>query len=203
MKTLNFEDKNEWMSARKGKITGSRLNDIILKKGGGYKKGYYELIAERIEIEDQDGVVENPMERGHQLEPIALEKFKEQTGKDVDNSLVIWTRDDNEKIAVSPDGFIGETEAVECKCLNSASHIEALLTGKIPKEYEMQVLQYFIVNDKLEKLYFVFYDPRIPAKEFFYYEVKREDIADKITEYLTYETELLAEIDKIVADLIF
>ena len=70
------------------------------------------------------------------------------------------SRDDDENIAVSPDGFIGTTEAVECKCLSSARHIEALLTRAIPSEYEYQVLQYFIVNDKLEMLNFVCYDPR-------------------------------------------
>lgn len=203
MKTLKFKTREEWEEARAGKITGSKLSDITLKRGGGYKKGYYEIIAEKIAIPDKEGVPQNPMDRGTYLEPIALQRFEFQTGKKVDNSLVIWTREDNENIAISPDGIIGKTEAIECKCLSSASHIEAWLTKKIPSEYDEQVIQYFVVNDKLEKLYFVFYDPRIPAKDLFYYEVNREDIKDKIKETLEFEKEILANIDLIVAELTF
>lgn len=203
MKTLRFEDRDSWMSARLGKITGSRLGDVTLKKNGGYKKGYYELIAERVAIPDKEDVPTNPMERGTYLEPMAIDKFIGATSKEVDTSLILWTRDDNSNIAVSPDGIIGETEAVECKCLNSASHIEAYLTKEIPDEYEFQVLQYFIVNDKLEKLYFCFYDPRIPAQDFFYYTVTRDIVKDKIDEYLEFEKDLLAKIDDITSELTF
>ena len=142
------------------------------------------------------------MDRGKRLEVEAIERFEKETGKKVNKDLVLWMREDNEDIAVSPDGFIGETEAVECKCLNSASHIEAFLTKTIPSEYEYQVLQYFIVNDKLETLYFVFFDPRMP-KDFFYYEVKREDVAEKITEYLEMEKEALKKIKDIENQLTF
>ncbi len=203
MKILKFKTEEEWLEERKGKITGSSLADITLKKGGGYKKGFYELIAEKISIEDSEDVPTNPMDRGHYLEPIAMDKFIKSTKKKVDSSLTMWIRDDNENISVSPDGFIGKTEAVEIKCLNSPSHIEAYLTKEIPKEYEFQVLQYFIVNDDLQKLYFCFYDPRIPAKDFFYYIVERKNIKEKVTEYLEFENNTLLEVDKIVSELTF
>lgn len=198
-----FSDKESWLQARIGKITGSRVSDISLKRGGGYKKGFYELIAERVAIPDTEGVPSNPMDRGTFLEPIALERFEKVIGKKVDGSLVIWKREDNEDIAVSPDGVIGKTEAVECKCLNSASHIEAYLTGQILSDYEEQYTQYFVVNDKLKTLYFVFYDPRIPAKDFFYYTIKRGDIADKIEASLQHQLETLKEVERITAELTF
>jgi putative phage-type endonuclease len=203
MKTLKFSTEEEWLEARQGKITGSKLGDITLKKGGGYKKGFYEIIADKVSIPDEKDVPSNPMERGHYLEPRAMDKFISDTKKDVDTSLVMWVRSDNKNIAVSPDGFIKKTEAVEVKCLSGASHIEAYLTKEIPKEYEFQVLQYFIVNDKLEKLYFVFYNPCIPAKDYFYYTIERESLKDKITEYLEFETKTLEDINKIVAELTF
>ena len=31
MKTTTYTDRDEWLAARKGKITGSRLADIIVK----------------------------------------------------------------------------------------------------------------------------------------------------------------------------
>lgn len=198
MKTLNFQNKEDWLNARKGKITGSRLKDLIVKRGNGKKKGYYELIAERIAIEPTE---ENPLERGNRLESEAITRFTKETGKEVDTSLVLWTKDENENIAVSPDGFIGENEAVEVKCLSSASHIEAYLTQEIPTEYQDQVIQYFIVNENLTTLYSVFYDPRILVKDYFVIETNRDSIQSKIDEYLEYQMITLKEIDEIVLKL--
>lgn len=202
MKTTTYATKEDWFAGRLGKITGSRLKDIVVKRGTGKKKGYYELIAERISL-PSDG--ENPMDRGTRLESEAIEKFIAMTGHNVCTDLVIWSRDDNESIAISPDGFIGETMAVEAKCLSSASQVEAYLTNKIPDEYEMQMLQYFIVNDKLQTLYFCFYDPRIIVEKvaFFFLTVRREDVEDDINTYLAYQRDTLLEIEQIVTNLSF
>ena len=200
MKTLSFADRDTWLFARRGKITGSRLKDIIVKRGTGRKIGFYELIAERLGVPADD---ENPMDRGTRLEEEAIERFKKETGKKVDTSLVIWTRDDNESIAVSPDGFIGKKEAVEAKCLSSARHIEAWITKELPDEYRMQAIQYFIVNDKLTTLHVVFYDPRILAKDYFVIDVKRADVKEEIDEYRTYEELVLREVNDIVNQLTF
>lgn len=200
MKTLTYEDRESWLAGRLGKITGSRLKDIVVKRGTGQKIGYYELIAERLAL-PPDG--ENPMDRGTRLEEEAIARFVEETKKKVDTSLVIWTRDDNESIAVSPDGIIGKTEAVEAKCLGSASHIKAYLTQAVPDEHEYQVRQYFIVNDKLQTLYMVFYDPRLSVKEFFYLTIKRKDLQEEIDQLLEYEKNILQEVTDIVNQLSF
>jgi hypothetical protein len=199
MKILKFDNEQEWLDARRGKITGTRLKDLIVKRGNGRKKGFYEIIAERVAIPKSE---ENVMDRGKRLEVEAIERFEKETGKKVNKDLVLVCRDDNEDIAYSPDGFIGKTETIEAKCLNSASHIEALLTGKIPSEYEEQTIQPFIVNDKLKKLHFVFYDPRMP-KDFFYFTINRKDVKDKVQEYFEIEKQALVEIAKIEKQLTF
>lgn len=200
MKTTTFNDKVEWLAARRGKITGTRLKDVITLRGNGKKIGFYELIAERLGIPADD---ESAMDRGARLESEAMEHFVSETKKKVNTDLVIWTRDDNENIALSPDGFIGKTEAVEVKCLSSARHIEALLTQEVPSDYEYQVLQYFIVNDTLKTLYFVFYDPRLLAKPFFYLTIKREDLEEKIVQFLEYQVNILKEVDDAVTKISF
>lgn len=201
MKVKQYNTKEEWAFARRGKITGSRLKDIVVKRGTGEKIGYYELIAEKLATEP-DG--ENPMDRGTRLEDEAVQKFMEKTGLTVDTSLVIWEREDYSNIAISPDGFIGECEAVEVKCLSSARHIESYLTGKIPSEYEYQVLQYFIVNDNLQKLHFVMYDPRMPENlQLIITEIKREDKEEEIAEMLEYQKTKLKEIEDVVNKLTF
>lgn len=170
------------------------------------KLGYYELIAERLSVteEEFDGYIPNetPMDRGTRLEKYAIERFRTETKKKVDESLIVWSRDDNPDIAISPDGIISATEAVECKCLSSARHVEAWLTQKIPDEYQAQKVQYFVVNDKLKKLYFVFYDPRIPAKDFFIIETLRSDIELEIATYLRFQKEILLEVNSTVNKLI-
>ena len=202
MKTTKFDSNEQWMAARLGKITGSRLKDIVVKRGTGKKIGYYELIAERLGVPADD---EKPMDRGHRLENEAMERFSKETGQKVDMSLIMWTRDDNESIAISPDGVIGKTEAVEVKCLSSARHMEAYLTREVPDEYQMQGIQYFICNDKLKKLHFVFYDPRFLVEKVVYFtiEITRDQVAKEIEEYLAYERNVIMEIDRIVNQLTF
>lgn len=184
MKTLKFETKEGWLNARLGKSTGSRAKDMLPGRDGGVKKGWYELVAESLVGAAALVDEENAMDRGNRLEPEAIARFVEETGKKVDTSLLMWVREDDERIAISPDGVIGKTAAVEAKCLNAASHIEARITGKIPKNtagYDEQATQYFVVNDKLKVLYFIFYDPRFPkGLDFFHIEIKRKDGKEQI-----------------------
>jgi predicted phage-related endonuclease len=197
MKTEKFADREEWLAARPGRITGTRAGSLLSKRDKKPLKAFYELIAERVAI-PHDG--ENVMDRGLRLEDEAIERFKTETGKKVNTDLVICSRDEESNISYSPDGLIGKTEDVEVKCLNSAAHIEAFLTKEIPAEYEGQIIQGFVVNDKLKTRYMVFYDPRMP-RDFFYLTIKRPDLQDKITEYLEMEREVLrqaVEIEKLL-----
>jgi predicted phage-related endonuclease len=200
MKVNKFQTEESWLEARNGKITGTKLKDIIsLRKMEGKKKGFYQIIAEKVLVPEE--LFENPIERGKRLEGEAIARFEKETKKKVDNSLVMWVSDENEDMAISPDGIIGKTEAIEVKCINPASHIEAWLTQKIPSEYNFQVLQYFIINEKLKTLYIAFFDPRIPAKDFFYLTVERKDLEEDIEKYKAIEIETLKEINKIVKEL--
>jgi len=201
MRVKTFETKEEWFESRKGKITGSRLKDIVVKRGTGEKLGFYEMIAERICSQEED---ENPMERGTRLEQEAIGRLQEACGEEFDTSLVLWEREDNKAIAISPDGFKGNTIAAEIKCLSSARHIESYLTKKIPEEYDFQKLQYFIVNDELETLYFGLYDPRMPKHlQLHFFIVKREDVQGDVDMYLAYQKEKIEKIDQIINQLTF
>lgn len=203
MRQLSFKDEAEWKDARRGRVTGTRLKDLVVKRGTAKKKGFYEIIAERVAVPRPE--YENVLDRGKTLESEALERFAKETGKQVCGDLVIWEREDNPNIALSPDGYVVAdkvTEAVEVKCLNSASHIEAYLTKEIPSEYEYQARQYFVVNDDLETLYFCFYDPSMPV-DFFYIELHRADIAEEVAELLALQQTELAEIETIINTLTF
>lgn len=204
MKIIKVEQgSKEWIDLRSGRITGSKLKDIIAKKSTDRKVGFYQLIADRLAIEPDD---EDAMERGHRLEDEAMQMFKEKTGKEVEK-VGLCVSDINENIALSPDGLIkvkGKySEAVEIKCLGSARHIEAIVENKLPKDYYFQALQYFIVIDELEKLHFGFYDPRIPAKPFHIIEVTRNEMFADIEMYRDQQIKILEEVKEIVEMLSF
>lgn len=190
MKVLKFDSREAWLNARLGKSLGSKLKDIVSVRGGR-KIGSYQLVVEGILGSAALAEEENPMERGTRLEKDAIERFRKETGKKVDDSLLLWVREDDERIGISPDGVIGQTAACEVKCLSAARHIEAKLENRIPKDYELQAYQYFCVNDSLKTLYFIFYDPRFldPGLDFFFIELHRKNIEKEIAELLEYQRE--------------
>lgn len=192
MKIRTFKDEQSWLEAREGKITGTSAKDVLPKaRGEGYRAGFYKLIAARIAV-PADG--ENVMDRGHRLEDEAIDRFSKETGKKVKHTpFTLCERDDEPMISYSPDGMIGVTADVEVKCRNSAAHIEAILTGKIPSEYESQIIQGFVVNEKLKTRYMVFYDPRCP-KDLFYLTITRKEMKEKIAEYLDLEREVIKKV---------
>lgn len=198
MEVERFDDEQEWLDARKGCITGTRAGGLIGKRGGKLK-GYYELIAERVAIPPTE---ENVMDRGKRLEEEALELFAARTGKKVSNDLIIWRREDDSRIAISPDGVMEPDEAAEVKCLSSASHIEAWIEKAIPDEYRAQAIQYFVVNDNLARLFFIFYDPRMPV-DLFWVVLERKEVEEEITQSLALQRQVLKEVADLEQELTF
>lgn len=199
----HFEQgSDEWKEFRRGKISGTRLGEVYSPRGSR-KIGFYEVIAERLALEP-DG--EDRMERGLRLEQEAIDLFCDVLNKKVERPAVCVS-DVNESIIQSPDGLIKNhgkyTEAVEVKCISPARHIQAVVENEVPKEFESQMLQYFIVNEDLQKLYFVFYDPRIAAVPVHIIEVTRDEVEPKLKEFLEFQLEQLAAIDEIVERLSF
>lgn len=204
MKILQAKQlSNEWEQARKGKITGSILKDVLTKRGNGRKVGFYQLIADRLAIEPDD---EDVMDRGLRLEQEAADLFAKEHKLELHQDG-LWISDENHNIAVSPDKVIIIDDirrgAVEIKCLSSARHLQIVLEDKIPTEYYDQVLQYFIVNDDLTTLHFVSYDPRVQAKPLHTITITRDEVTDDIEKYKEMETQLLAEVEEAVERLAF
>jgi len=185
------------------------------------KLQYYQLIADHIAVDthyeyDENGEIafndSTMMDRGHILEQEAADILSEKIDKEL-VQVGICVRDDDPDIGNSPDRLVKSetgvyTEAVEIKCIKTAKHIQALLEGKIPAEYTSQAVQYFVVNDDLQTLYFCFYDPRIQERyacRFHYFELHRSDpeIAVRIPQFLAYERMLLKEVKRVVEELTF
>ena len=86
--------------------------------------------------------------------------------------------------------------------MGGKNHVKMWLTNKVPDEYEWQVVQYFVVNEKLEKLYFVGYNPDIPTHPLHIIEVNRETILEDIKNAKVAQKVFLGEVEDIIKKLI-
>lgn len=190
-----------WHDLRQWRITGTTLAQIMWTPKA-QNTAFYEVLAERLSTESFSE--ENPMMRWARLEDDALEEFVRITGKNVDK---IWftTCDDNPFIASSPDWLIKidweYSEWVEIKCLGSWKHVKAYMEKNIPEEYDAQIIQYFVVNEKLQTLYFIFYDPRISLFKLFWIKVTREQVQDQVDVAKQKQIVFLEKIDSTLLEL--
>lgn len=179
---------------------------LELLKDAPRKQGFYELIAEYLSIDRDD---ENRMDRGTRLEPEVRDWFAETYKKDVEE-LGMCCADADDRIYNSPDGMIRKspkskkyTEALEIKCLSPARHIQAVIEKKVPEEYWSQMMQYFVVNEDLEKLWWVFHDPGIVTIPYFVLEITRDSLGDWPKRLLDFQVAQLKRIDEIIEELAF
>ena len=200
MKTSDniIQGTDSWHQLRKGKVTGTTLKAIMGTKYAR-EQAYYEIIAERLTTGLEDD--EHPMARGIRLEPDAVATFEFETGKSVTRTG-FCQNDEYENMAYSPDGLIGETEDVEIKCMGGKNHVKMWLKNEIPDEYWWQVVQAFVVNPKLEKRYFVGYNPNIPIHPLHIIEITREQVEDDAKKAEESQKEFLKEVEEKLFSLI-
>jgi putative phage-type endonuclease len=191
----------EWHFLRKGKVTGTVLKSIM---GTSSKRqdAIYEIIAERLTLGVEAEVEqENPMARGTRLEPDAITMFEFEKNIVVDRTG--FCEDDNVYgIAQSPDGLIGDEAAIEIKCPGGKNYVKIWLTNLVPDEYYWQVIQYFVVNEKLKKLYFVAYHPDIKIHPMHIIEVTRDSLGKHVNEAREAEKAFLLEVESILSTII-
>ena len=185
--------KNLTMDNIRAMLTEDELNELYANVQ--INDSIYKLIAQRIAkpINPNDyvdripeGVTYSAMLRGQILEEEARELISEKLGKKIIPGRV-WQSEENEYMICSPDGEIVDdtgkvSEAVEIKSLDSWKVVKAYYEKHPPLDYEAQIIQYFLVNENLQKLYFciysdVFTNPDLGLQIF---ELKREDYREKI-----------------------
>ena len=171
------QGSHEWLQIRLGKITGSRLKKVLAKDNLALID---ELIAEEeVGLMDEDDFVSEDMQRGLDMEPLAIQEYANITGHEVDHPCLIQSATEP-LLMMSPDGYIGTTGAVEIKCPKTKTHIKYIRMGKIPNEYKEQVWAYFMVNPDLQWVVFVSYDPRLTKKPIWILHITREEVAEDL-----------------------
>jgi putative phage-type endonuclease len=155
----------EWFAARCGKVTASRMADVVAKtaKGYGASRANYmaELVVERLTGKPTEGFSNAAMQWGTDQEPFARDAYSAKTGELVTEvGFVNHPRIEN--AGASPDGIVG-AGLVEIKCPNTASHIEYLMSKEPPQKYYYQ-MQWQMACAMAEFCDWVSYDPRMPQE---------------------------------------
>ena len=156
---------DEWFTARLGCVTASRTADVMAKTKSGYsasRANYMaQLITERLTETKADGFSSAAMQWGTETEPQARAAYELMTGEDVIEDGFV-KHPTIEGFGASPDGLVGADGLVEIKCPNSATHIDTLLSQKVPAKYMTQ-MQVQMMCCGREWCDFVSFDPRLPA----------------------------------------
>lgn len=154
----------EWKALRCGKVTASRVADVIAKtsKGWGASRFNYaaELIAERLTGVAAEGFTNAAMQWGTDQEPQARMAYEFMHGVAVEQ-IAFVVHPTIADSGASPDGLVGELGLIEIKCPNTATHIDTLISQTVPGKYITQ-MQWQMACTGREWTDFVSYDPRLP-----------------------------------------
>ena len=175
-----IQGSEEWFVVRRGKITASRLSDLMKKTKYGestYKTRLrMELAIERITGKSASSVVMNQaMHDGIEREPDARTLFEAVTGKEValcgsfDHPEIVNT-------SASPDGLLrGENAILEIKCPTAVTHARNLMADGMDKRYLYQVAWQMACTESTHG-YFASYHPDFPTDlRLKYVRVERDD----------------------------
>lgn len=156
----------EWFAQRAGKVTASRVSDVVAKTKSGYsasRANYMaQLVAERLTGKPVESFSNAAMEWGTEQEPYARAEYESKADVLVDEVAFVL----HPSIAfsgASPDGLVGSEGLVEIKCPNTATHIDYLLGKQVPPKYKPQMAWQLACTQR-SWCDFVSFDPRLPEK---------------------------------------
>jgi putative phage-type endonuclease len=187
----------EWLQARVGIVTASRVGDILATTKSGpsaSRAGYLgELVAEQLTgVSAAPIFMNDDMRRGVELEPAARFAYEMQTEQIVQKiGLVLHP---TMKAGASPDGLVGDEGLVEIKCPRTHVHIGYIEGGKPPAKYLAQMGWQLVCTGR-KWVDFVSYDERMPeALQLF---IVRFEPTMEVLQQLTREVSaFLAEVDE-------
>jgi putative phage-type endonuclease len=176
---------DEWFAARIGKVTASRVADVIAKTKTGYSSSrdnyMAQLICERLTNQKADGFTNAAMQWGTETEPLARLSYEVAQNVLVDQVGFV----PHPRILMagaSPDGLVGDNGLLEIKCPNTATHIDTLLSETVPGKYNTQMQFQMACTDR-EWCDFVSFDNRLPTElQLFVKRVPRDNVFIRLIE---------------------
>lgn len=181
MKIIDCGGQNTeaWHAARAGRVTASRVADIMRKTKTGVsamRETYLaELIAERLGGVQEPGYCSPDMQHGkdHEANAAAMYAFLHDCELEAVDFVIHPTID---MAGCSPDRIVkGHSKIVQIKCPQTKNHIATLLGAPVAPDYIKQV-QWEMACTESDICHFLSYDPRLPAEmQLHVIEIKRDN----------------------------
>lgn len=187
----------EWFAARLGRVTASRVSDVVAKtkSGWGASRANYmaDLIAERLTGVAVEGFKSAAMQWGSDVESQARAEY--EFFRDVEIAAVGFVVHPTIAMAgASPDGLVGDDGLIEVKCPLTKTHIDTLLGSSVDGTYVKQ-MQFQMACTGRQWCDFVSFDPRMPEDlRLFVKRIPRD--AETITGIEKEVVTFLAEVDR-------
>lgn len=170
---------DEWFAARLGRVTASRVKDVMAKGRGkepsATRRNYMmELLCERLTGNRAEGFTSAAMQRGTDLEPVARSAYEIDRGvMTVETGLVLHPAIDG--FGASPDGLVDSIGLLEIKCPNTATHVATIQSGRHDSQYDWQMLAQMACTGRAW-VDFVTFDDRMPeALQYACFRFERDD----------------------------
>lgn len=196
---------DEWFAQRCGKVTASRIADVMAKTkaGWGASRTNYkaQLVAERITGQVAESFTNAAMLWGIEKEPEARDAYEARFLKTVEEAPFV-PHPTIADAGASPDGFVGEVGLVEIKCPNTSTHIDTLLKGAVADKYVKQI-QWQLACTGCQWCDFVSYDPRMGAElSLWVRRIERDnqaiaDIEQTVLDFINEITDQVSELHKL------
>lgn len=181
----HVQRSDEWFAARMGKVTASRVADVVATiRNGNYaasRKNYAaELITEILTRKNAEFFINDAIQWGMDQEEAAKRAYEKRVAFNTNGVKVVDVGFiDHPTVAMSgasPDGFVGEDGLIEIKCPMTATHIETLLNEEINERYITQ-MQWQMACTGKKWCDFVSFDPRLPEEmQLMIKRVPRDDV---------------------------
>ena len=172
--SLCEQNTQEWFGLRFGVVTASSIANIVtntgqVSKGAGRSTYLGQLTGDTLLRRPQlpPGHSSMATERGHELEPRAIEWYEKETGRAVHRVGFVF-QNELRAAGCSPDGLC-EDRGLEVKCpliAGMIKHIRHITTkGTVPTEYMGQI-QFSMWVTGLQLWDFILYtpEPEIPSQ---------------------------------------
>ena len=193
---------DEWFKARLGKVTASKISDVLAKIRTGeaaVRRNYkMQLATERLTGQKTDSYINQAMQDGIDREDTAREIF--EIVRDIKVEQVGFIDHPTIKMAgASPDGLLPDNGVLEIKCPIETTHTTNLLERVLPSRYVSQV-QWQMACTGAEYANFVSYSPNFePKLQLMYISVERDN--DYIAMLEEEVTTFLTEVDDVINQL--
>jgi putative phage-type endonuclease len=156
----------EWFQMRLGKVTASRVADILAKTKTGPSASRQNYLIE-LALQRTTGIIQESysnaaMEWGTQTEPQARVAYEIKSNNFVDQVPFV-DHPSIEWFGCSPDGLVNDRGLIEIKCPNSATHWEYFKFNRPPQKYVIQMQAQIAVTGR-DWCDFVSFDPRMPER---------------------------------------